>query len=67
MRFPNNMARGAIGIAESHESPWMKWFAWYPASDVGVTYWLETVERRFVWISPWSSNGFVWFWEYRGL
>jgi len=25
---------------------WHKWFAWYPVSHDGTTFWLETVERR---------------------
>lgn len=38
------MARVTFGNALY--TPWKRWFAWYPVTDMAVTYWLVWVEWR---------------------
>jgi hypothetical protein len=45
MMWRNSVARAAM-LGDEIASEWHRWFAWYPVSDVGVTYWLMWVEWR---------------------
>lgn len=37
-----------IGATAELHTPWRRWFAWHPVTDVNVTYWLCWVEWRHV-------------------
>ena len=47
---------GRMAFDNAMHTPWKRWFAWYPVSDMGVTYWLIWLEWRHVrssgWIGP---------------
>src|SRR5581483_10347916 len=48
---PSQSQEGGVGMRWRFKnlSEWHRWFAWFPVrlDDVGVTVWLEYVERRF--------------------
>jgi hypothetical protein len=35
---------GRVGAAVELCTPWKRWFAWYPVTDLNVTYWLCWIE-----------------------
>lgn len=46
MKFISKESMGRVGAEREFCSPWRRWFAWYPVTDMNVTYWLCWVEWR---------------------
>jgi len=46
--FISKKPMGRVGATKEFCSPWRRWFAWYPVTDMNITYWLCWVEWRHV-------------------
>ena len=36
------------------EKNWHDWFAWYPVHAMNRWFWLETVQRKWIWNASWT-------------
>lgn len=55
-----------IYSCEPEPTPWKRWFAWYPVSEVGWVFWLQFVEWREYPPTPGFADGWFPGWrEYR--
>jgi hypothetical protein len=46
--FVRNRPMARVGAAVELHTPWRRWWAWYPVTDMNITYWLCWVEWRSV-------------------
>jgi hypothetical protein len=46
--FVSNKPMAWVAGTKELRTPWRRWFAWYPVTDMNITYWLCCVEWRHV-------------------
>lgn len=44
--FVGKKPMAQIGAVSELATPWRRWFAWYPVSDLNLTFWVCWVEWR---------------------